>query len=142
MDSEHGAPSRDAIYDTITNPRVTDQNTGHAIARYNREITSDLVEHIAHPVDAKINTFRDEEQSKDNEESKHPARTQMIIYLTSRLNDIESLIQYGLKQRDKDIYDLTAILPARSPSQSLSPVCPEGIYTCSAPAAPRSSYPP
>ena len=105
MDSEHGAPSRDAIYDTITNPRVTDQNTGHAIARYNREITSDLVEHIAHPVDAKINTFRDEEQSKDDEESKHPAHTQMIIYLTSRLNDIESLIQYGLKQRDKDIYD-------------------------------------
>ncbi len=100
MDSEHGAPSTDAIYDTINNPGAPDHDdTGHASARYRRDVIPELVEHISHPVNAQIDSFRHEEHAT------HPAHVPMLVYLSDRLSSIESITEYGLGQRDKDIYN-------------------------------------
>ena len=109
MDSDHASRSRDEIYDAINNREIPQDGTGYSTAEYYRTVTTEVAEHISQPVLDQVNAFKDENdknyENYKNDPINDPNNSWLESYLDGRLDSIQSLIEYGLQQRDRDIYN-------------------------------------
>ena len=109
MDSDHAVQSRDKIYDAINNREIPQDGTGYSTAEYYRTVTTEVAEHISQPVLDQVNAFKDENdknyENYKNDPINDPNNSWLESYLDGRLDSIQSLIEYGLQQRDRDIYN-------------------------------------
>ena len=105
MSNDHASQSKDEIYDTINNHEIRHDGTRYSTAAYYRTVATEIAEHISQPVLNQINAFKNETMESEQNDPTHPTNPFLEDYLIGRLNSIESIIDYSLRQRDRDIYN-------------------------------------